>query len=109
MHVKMGVRWGINMPVTVLAMTVLNPNAEKALTTYLDVIGPLMEKAGAQIISQHEVIETITGQDVPKFITLVGYPSRAAVDDVFEHDAYHAIKSVRDQAFQRYDICVLAP
>lgn len=89
-------------------MTVLNLDAEEALKIYLDVTGPLLAKAGAQIISQHEVVETIAGQDLPKFVTLVEYPSREAVDQVFESDAYRAIKPMRDKVFQRYDVCVLA-
>jgi len=95
------------MPVTVLALTALKPAEPEALETYLSVTGPLLEKAGARVVSQKEVSETITGEQPPQYVTLVEYPDRDAVSEVFESESYRSLLPVRDKAFSRYDVCIL--
>ena len=91
----------------VLAMTTLNPDGQEALERYLSVVGPLMERAGAKVLSRHETSRTIAGDDLPQFVTLVEYPSADAVRMVFEDLEYKALESVRKQAFSRYDVCIV--
>jgi len=96
------------MPVTVLALTTLNPAEPEALETYLSVTGPLLQKAGAKVVSQREVAETIMGEQPLQFVTLVEYPDREAVSSVFESDSYRLLAPVRGRAFTQYDICILS-
>ena len=96
------------MPVTILAMTTVNPNGQDALETYLSVTGPLLEKAGAKLVSRNEVAEAIIGERPAQFMTLIEYPNRDAVAGVFESESYQSLRSVRDKAFTHYDICILS-
>ncbi len=88
-------------------MTTLKPGGASALDEYLRVAGPLMEKAGATLISRHEVAENLSGSDLPQFVSVVEYPDADAVRMVFNHPDYIALKPVLDRAFSRYDVCVL--
>ena len=96
------------MSKTVLAMTSVKPDGEKALETYLSVVGPLMENAGAKLINRYEVSENLSGTDLPQFVSIIEYPDADAIQMVFGHPDYIALKPVRDEAFDRYDVCVLS-
>ena len=95
------------MTKTVLAMTSVKPGGNTALNEYLGVVGPLMERAGATLISRYEVTETLSGTEPPHFVSIIAYPSDEAVAMVFKSPAYIALKPVREKAFARYDVCVL--
>ncbi|MFM7446413.1 MAG: DUF1330 domain-containing protein [Tabrizicola sp.] len=97
------------MPVTVLALTTLHPQDESALQTYLDVVGPLMEAAGARLISRHAVSRVIAGGPAAQFVSLIEYPTDAAVKQVFEHPSYLALDPVKAKAFSQYQVSILAP
>ena len=93
---------------TVLAMTSINPNGTQALEQYLDVVGRLMEHAGARLVQRYEVAENLAGKEFPQFVSIVEYPDDAAIDMVFGSPEYITLKPVRDVAFSKYDICVVA-
>ncbi len=96
------------MTKTVLAMTSIKPDGEKALEKYLAVVGPLMESAGAKLITRYEVSENLSKTDLPQFVSIIEYPNADAIQMVFGNPAYISLKSVREKAFSRYDLCVLA-
>jgi len=93
---------------TVLAMTTLNPDEPEAIETYLSITGPLLEKVGAKVISQREILVTLAGEDAPQYVTLIEYPDRNAIEQVFESEAYEMLKPIRDKAFKQYKVCILS-
>jgi uncharacterized protein (DUF1330 family) len=97
------------MPLTVLALTTLRPGAEAALQTYLDVVGPLIEAAGARLISRHAVSRVLAGDGPADIVSLVDYPSDAALKQVFESPSYLALDGVKAKAFSQYQVVVLDP
>ena len=96
------------MAKTVLAMTSLNSDGDEALETYLAVVGPLMESAGAKQISRYQVSENLSGTELPQFVSIIEYPDEGAVQSVFNSPEYIALKPIRDKAFDRYDLCVIS-
>ncbi len=95
------------MPVTVMALTSLRSGGEVALQAYLDVVGPLMQAAGARLISRHAVARSLAGDRPASFVSLVDYPSEAALRHVFESPAYLALDRIKEQAFSKYQVSVL--
>lgn len=95
------------MAIRVLAMTTRNPDSDDALDAYLSVVGPLMERSGAKLISRYEVTEKISGSEPPQFLSIIEYPDEGALRQVFEDPSYVALKPVREEAFSRYDVCTL--
>jgi uncharacterized protein (DUF1330 family) len=94
------------MTVTVLALVTLAENQEAALAHYLDVTAPLLERANAIITKMFDLNETVVGPRTAKRMILVEYPSRAAVDLVFNSDEYQALIPTRDIAFTSYFISI---
>jgi uncharacterized protein (DUF1330 family) len=95
------------MPLTVLALTTLRPGGEAALQAYLDVVSPLMQAAGARLISRHAVSRAVAGDSPAQFVSLVEYPSEAAIRQVFESPAYLALDRIKAEAFSQYQVSVL--
>jgi uncharacterized protein (DUF1330 family) len=94
------------MTVTVLAMVTFAENQEAALSRYLEVTAPLLEQAKATVISMFDLNEAVVGHRPAKRMIVVEYPSRAAVDLVFESPEYKALIPTRDRAFTSYDISI---
>ena len=94
------------MAIQLLAMTSLNPDAESALNAYLNVVGPLMESAGAKIVSRFELSENIAGSSEFQFVTVVEYPDEASVKTVFESEEYRSLAKVKKLAFSKYQVNV---
>lgn len=95
------------MPIHVLALTTVNPENPEALSAYIATTTPLLEQAGAEIIMRYYVVEEIVGTQPAKVMTIVRYPDRAAVDHVFKHAEYGALRDIRDAAFLEYQINIV--
>lgn len=95
------------MVVTVLAMTSLKAGGEEALEQYLSVVTPLVDSAGATLVSSYEVSETLSGSELPQNVSVVEYPSHDALQMAFDHPDYLSLKQIKDMAFSRYDLCAL--
>jgi len=95
------------MSVTVIALVTINEEAPVALAAYLEVTGPLLEKAGAKIVKRFEISEAVVGQQPAQSVVIVEYPNRDAVSQVFESDEYQSVKVIRDEAFTNYQISIV--
>ena len=94
------------MAVTVVALVTVNDNEPWALGEYFRVTGPLLERAGAEIVQRFTVNEVVVGHRPAKTVVIVKYPDRAAVESVFGSAEYQAIKPVRDRAFSDYHVSI---
>lgn len=94
------------MTVTVVALVTVNDDEPWALGEYFRVTGPLLERAGAEIVKRFTVNEVVVGHRPAKTVVIVKYPSRAAVESVFGSPEYQAIKPVRDRAFSDYHVSI---
>ena len=95
------------MTVTVLAMVTFAENQASALTRYLEVTTPLLQRANAVVTKMFDLNEAVVGERPAKRMIIVEYPNRAAVDLVFNSDEYKALIPTRDIAFTDYNISVV--
>jgi uncharacterized protein (DUF1330 family) len=96
------------MTVQILALVTINEDQPQALAQYLEATAPLLEAAGAQIVQRFVIGEDIVGQAPSQSVMIVNYPSRDAVDIVFQSDIYRAIAPIRDKAFSSYHVSLVA-
>lgn len=94
------------MTVTVLAMITMAENQGAALSRYLEVTAPLLERANAVVTQMFTLNEAVVGHRPAKRVIMVEYPNREAVDLVFNSDEYKALIPMRDIAFSSYDISI---
>lgn len=95
------------MSVLVVGRISVNLDEPVALAAYLSATGPLLREAGARIIHNFKLNGTLAGENQSvESIIVVEYPSRAAVDVVFESDVYKNIIPTRDRAFVTYETSI---
>lgn len=94
------------MTITVLATITFEDGQNEALTTYLEVTAPLLERAKAQVMQMFDLKEAIVGNGPAKRLIVVEYPDRASVDLVFNSPEYKAIIPIRDKAFSTYEVTI---
>lgn len=92
------------MAVQVVAITSLNSDAGGALDEYLNVVGPLMQSAGAKIISRFELGDSVVGSNEIQYVSVIEYPDEASLKLVFQSDAYKSLEKVKKQAFSKYQV-----
>lgn len=97
------------MTVTVLALTTLRPGGEVALQACIAAVGPLMQAAGARLVSRHSVSRVLAGEGTIRHVSPVSYPSEQAVRLVFDSPAYRALDQIREAAFSCYEVCTIDP
>ncbi|WP_282095895.1 DUF1330 domain-containing protein [Epibacterium ulvae] len=94
------------MTVKVVALTSVNEDNIDALTTYIGVTSPLLERVGARIVERYQIEKTVIGDALPQTVTVVEYPDMAAVERVFEGAEYTGLREVRERAFTHYQISI---
>lgn len=92
------------MTVQIVAVTSLNADADAALSEYLNIVGPLMQSAGAKILSRFELGDNIAGSDEIQYVSVIEYPDEASVKLVFDSDEYKLLEKVKRQAFSKYQV-----
>jgi len=92
------------MAVQIVAVTSLNSGADTALSEYLNVVGPLMQSAGAKILSRFELSDNIAGSNEIQYVSVIEYPDEASVKLVFDSDEYKLLEKVKRQAFSKYQV-----
>ena len=96
------------MSVKVIALVTVNDDQPLALAAYLQATAPLLKAAGATILQRFALTDTVVGEKPSQSVLIVEYPSRQAVDDVFQSDTYKAIIPTRDRAFSAYSVAVVS-
>ena len=90
--------------VTVLAFVTISEDAPDALAAYFRVTDPLLKQAGAHIVKRFAVNDVVVGSNPSQTVVIVEYPSREAVNSVFNSPEYAAVRETRDGAFSTYAI-----
>lgn len=94
------------LTVLVVARVAANHDEPAALAAYVSATGPLLIEAGAKILHEYRLGEPVVGANASEAIVVVEYPSRAAVDLVFESKVYKDIIPTRDRAFLVYETSI---
>jgi uncharacterized protein (DUF1330 family) len=89
---------------TVLAIP--NPEYQKEMKEYQGIAGPLLLQEGGEIILRNKVTKVIAGESQTQMIILAQYPTREAIERIFNSDEYKTIIPLRDKGFSQIDILI---
>ncbi len=92
------------MTVQIVAITTTNSDVGSALDKYLSVVGPLMQSAGAKIVSRFELRDSIAGDNEIKYVSVIEYTDVESVKLVFDSDEYKSLEEAKRQAFSKYQV-----
>jgi len=84
----------------------LNVKEKEAFEYYSEHSVPLFKNAGAESIAKHRVEETLIGAEKIHVVSILEFPTRQAIKDVFESEAYKALLPYRDKAFMKLDVFI---
>lgn len=96
------------MAVQVIALVTVNDDEPLALAQYIAATTPLMEQAGGRVLRRFSVNEVVVGHKPAKLVIIIEYPSREAVDMVFNSQVYSDIVPTRDLAFLEYHVSIVS-
>ena len=95
------------MAVRVIALVTINEDQAWALANYLALTEPVLERVGAKIVERYRVHEQVVGNNPATTMIVVDYPSREAIDEVFNSIEYKQAIPFRDAAFSTYSVNVV--
>jgi uncharacterized protein (DUF1330 family) len=84
------------------------PNPEKMdeLQSYLHQAMPVLMSGGGKPVGRYKVTEQVAGQDGPKTVAILEYPSAQAIRDVISGDDFNALNALRAEVFLRLDLMI---
>lgn len=90
----------MTLPVFLHIEATPNPDEKDALKTYLSRVPDLIKLHGGVPIATYDVERAFDGGITPKVFTVVSFPSRESIDNLFSDEAYKAIVPIRDRGFR---------
>jgi len=89
--------------VYLVVTSIPNPDKLEQLQKYASQVMPLLIKGGGEPVARYGVIEQLGGEEGPKSIGVIKFPSAQAIKDVFSTDEFKALADLRDEAVIRVD------
>lgn len=82
------------------------PEGAAAMSSYTFAVHELFAVAGGKVIRRGQIGQTLAGR-FPALFLLMEFPTRRAILEVFDSDAYQAILAARERAFSHVNIAIL--
>jgi uncharacterized protein (DUF1330 family) len=79
------------------------PNERDALKAYLSQTPAIAKEYGATPVATYDVVTALVGDKKPGVFMVLSFPTRAAIDGLFNDPAYQALIPLRDRGFS--DVC----
>jgi len=89
--------------VNLIIVAKINPAEKEALNQYLEGVAQLYQQVGAQSINKYKISEASIGEYTPSIISIMQFPNKESLDNVFESTAYQALIPFRDKAFLKVE------
>ena len=94
------------MAVTVIEFNSVDDDQAFALSKHLDVMESLLAAVSAKTVSRYSLDEDVVGMRPARTMVVMEFPSRAAIDQVFNSHEYAEAKPYRDLAFLGHSVHV---
>ncbi|PIB27679.1 DUF1330 domain-containing protein [Maribacter sp. 4G9] len=89
--------------VELITIGLINQDDKEALDLYLKKIDEFYSKLGAKVVAEYQVNITVLGNKKADFITIVEFPNKSAVENLFYGEEYIKILPYRNKAFIRVE------
>lgn len=84
----------------------LNLNEKEAFTHYSEHSAPLFKKAGGIPVSKHKILETLIGGHELSVVSVMEFPEKQVILNVFESEEYKELLTFRDKAFSKLEVFI---
>ena len=90
--------------ITLVVTASPNPNEMEAVQDYVTKAGPLLAGAGGIPVKRLKITDVFFGDKSFAILLVMDFPSKQAVVDMFNSDAYQALVPSRDKGFFQVNI-----
>jgi len=87
------------MAVIMTTLATLNPNGAAALEKYAEIVIPLIDAAGGEVLSRSIFLEGLVGEGFPQFVATIRFPDADRARGLIRSDAYQGAVAYRNDAF----------
>jgi uncharacterized protein (DUF1330 family) len=95
-----------DIPAFLVITSTPNPEKMNELQSYLHQVMPVLMSGGGKPVGRYKVTEQVVGQDGPKTVAVLEYPSAQAIKDVISGDGFNALNALRAEVFLRLDLMI---
>ncbi len=89
---------------TLVVTSVPNPDQPDAIEAYVQGVMPLLLGLGGVLVKRMRVTDVKHGEQRFAVMLVMDFPSKDALIEMFDGDAYKALIPARDKAFKSIDI-----
>ena len=89
----------MDQPVFLMIEATPNPNDMDALKVYQSKTPPIAKEYGAMPVATYDVDTALIGDKKPGVFVVLSFPTREAIDGLFNDPAYQALIPLRDRGF----------
>lgn len=89
--------------VNLVIVATINHNEKEALTHYLKHVGILYEKYQAKSVSKYKVSEALIGEYTPSLVSIMEFPDRSSLNQLFDGAEYKELLPSREKAFVKVE------
>ena len=89
---------------TLIVTSQPNPDQQEALKEYVAGVMPLLMGLGGTVIKRSMITYTYHGEQTFTFLLVMDFPSKKALREMFDSEAYQKLVPIRDKGFAKIDI-----
>jgi len=89
---------------TLVVTSVPNPSQQEAMQEYVQGVMPLLLELGGVVVKRSMLTDTYHGEKAFTFLLIMDFPSKQALINMFESDAYQLLIPIREKGFKKIDI-----
>jgi len=89
---------------TLVVTSEANPAQKDAMQAYIQQVMPLLLSLDGKVIKRSMLTDTYHGEQLFTYLLVMDFPSKQALVDMFESQAYQSIIPLRDKGFTKIDI-----
>ena len=87
------------MAVIMTTLATLNPDGSAALEQYAEIVIPLIQAAGGEVLSRSVFREGLVGEGFPQFVATIRFPDADRARGMIHSNEYQYAVAYRNDAF----------
>lgn len=89
---------------TLIVTSTINPDEMESLQAYVQSVMPMLLEIGGKVIKRTKITDVYFGEKPAEMLLVMDFPSKQALKDLFDSEAYQAVIPLRNKGFSKVDI-----
>ncbi|MCE7996832.1 MAG: DUF1330 domain-containing protein [Roseivirga sp.] len=93
-----------NTKTTLIVTSTINPAEMESLQAYVQKVMPMLLELGGKVIKRTKITDVYFGEKPAELLLVMDFPSKEALQAMFDSEAYQAVIPLRNKGFSKVDI-----